>query len=173
MGKKSEYRAYIQSEKWQTRRRTFLTENGKCNECGLPRYLSVLFFDEDLHVDHRNYQRVGEELDADLQALCKRCHELKHFGHTSLRDPSTGTCDMCDKPLWDRFSESHEHCVADEMARVELVSFDWDITVLRIASPVGRRKQVLELLKLLDKVSPGKFVNADIIAQIVKEFRES
>ena len=41
-------------------------------------------YDQDLHVHHRNYQRVGAELDSDLRSLCRRCHEIETFGESSL-----------------------------------------------------------------------------------------
>jgi hypothetical protein len=171
MGKKSEYRSYIQSEPWQARRRDFLSAHGTCKECGLPRYLSVLIFDEDLHVDDRNYQRLGSELDSDLQALCKQCHELKHFGHTSLADAATGTCVMCDRPTWDRFSEYHAECEASEAMDVNRIGINWDESVLRIASPPARRKMVIWLIDQLEKLSPGKNADNKIISQISEHFR--
>lgn len=172
MGKKQDYRAYIQSEFWQNRRRQFLAINSQCAECGLPRYLSVLIFDEDLHVDHKNYQRVGEELDSDLQSLCKRCHEIKHFGHTSLRDPATGICDICQEPMWDRFSRTHEACEREFENEYRMFLCDWDITFLRVASAPARRHHLEELLGLIRKSSPNKTADAATIEKISKEFRK-
>ena len=43
---------------------------GICEACQLERPL-------ELH--HLNYYRVGQELDDDLLALCRECHESKHI----------------------------------------------------------------------------------------------
>jgi hypothetical protein len=43
-----------------------------------------------LHVHHVNYARLGAELDEDLEALCKRCHnaeETAEFDPTEYGDP--------------------------------------------------------------------------------------
>lgn len=33
-----------------------------------------------LEVHHLNYERLGAELDEDLELLCKRCHTIEHRG---------------------------------------------------------------------------------------------
>lgn len=86
MTTKTEYREYIASEKWQRRRRDFLTENKFCEQCDCPRWLAVAMYDQDLHVHHVSYARVGSEEDGDLKPLCRRCHELETFGKTELSD---------------------------------------------------------------------------------------
>jgi HNH endonuclease len=84
MPTKTEYREYIASEAWQRRRREFLSQNQICNRCRLHRRLAVIAYDQDLHVHHRSYARVGAERDDDLEPLCKRCHELETFGRSEL-----------------------------------------------------------------------------------------
>jgi hypothetical protein len=81
---KSEYREYIASAEWQARRIKFLAKYRYCSECNLPRRWAVRFYDQDLHVHHESYEHIGKELDEDLRALCRRCHEIKTFGHSSL-----------------------------------------------------------------------------------------
>src|SRR5690349_716448 len=107
---KTQYRNYIASEAWQNRRRTFLLEYDECRECGIPRWLAVMVYDQDLNVDHLNYQRVGCELDSDLQSLCKRCHEVKHFGRSELHRPVKPGCDHCKAANWCVFGGLCEEC---------------------------------------------------------------
>jgi hypothetical protein len=84
MQTKRSYQAYISSEEWLQRRKRFLFTHQDCNRCRISRSAAVLAYDQDLHVHHRNYQRIGHELDKDLEALCKRCHEIETFGNTFL-----------------------------------------------------------------------------------------
>jgi 5-methylcytosine-specific restriction endonuclease McrA len=81
---KSEYRRYVQSEQWLQRRKLFLSLNRECQRCGISSGRAVVAYDQGLHVHHKNYQRVGAELDSDLEALCRRCHEIETFGSSAL-----------------------------------------------------------------------------------------
>lgn len=84
MPTKSEYRKYIASEAWMQRRKVFLSAHPECERCGVSREMAARVYDQDLHVHHRNYQRVGAELDSDMEALCRRCHEIETFGKSKL-----------------------------------------------------------------------------------------
>ena len=68
------YAKYIQSHAWRRRRLRYLRtlKRRKCEACDTP---------APLQVHHRTYERMGRELDADLNALCERCHELVHLIH--------------------------------------------------------------------------------------------
>src|ERR1700733_324678 len=81
---KTKYREYIASGVWQRRRKLFIEHHYLCSRCGLHRALAVIAYDQDIHVHHINYQRIGAELDSDLESLCRRCHEIETFGHSSL-----------------------------------------------------------------------------------------
>lgn len=94
MTTRSQHKAYIQSEKWQLRRRDFLADHDRCSGCGINREFSRKIYDQDLHVHHKNYQRVGCELDEDLEPLCRRCHEVRTFGKSDL--PPAKKCEWCD-----------------------------------------------------------------------------
>jgi hypothetical protein len=111
---KSDHRNYLASEHWRTRRKKFLEKpgNGFCAMCYLPRWLSALVYDQDLHVHHRNYQNKGAELDADLQTLCPRCHEIESFGTTSLREVKRYPCMYCGAEGFDPYESTHtcEQC---------------------------------------------------------------
>ena len=80
---RSEYYNYIKSEAWQRKRRQYFTSKlyntyprgkkaGKfvCKKCGV---------DNDLHLHHRTYKRLGCEMIAvDLVPLCGECHKEVH-----------------------------------------------------------------------------------------------
>lgn len=76
------YEAYIQSKAWRKRRAEFLDNAGRvCNVCRST---------EHIQVHHRTYVNLGNELDRDLQALCKFCHENEHEGKVDgVMDPMT------------------------------------------------------------------------------------
>lgn len=68
---KAEYKRYIDSDAWQTKRRIVLQFYGKkCRECGKPKKV--------LHVHHLSYERVGREHIVDLTVLCPACHKAAH-----------------------------------------------------------------------------------------------
>ncbi len=102
---KSEYRKYISSEHWQRRRKEFLskTENFRCR-CGIDRDMAVVAYDQDFHVHHRSYANLGAEPDSDLQALCRRCHEIKTFGSSVLHELKTASCRVCGSLTYNRAS---------------------------------------------------------------------
>ena len=61
------YLAYLNSPGWRFRRNAALRRVGfRCERCGSKR---------DLQVHHKTYDRLGNELDSDLEALCLLCHE--------------------------------------------------------------------------------------------------
>jgi hypothetical protein len=67
-GDHHEYELYLSSRPWRALRARLIAARGACERCGRD-YLVVL----QLH--HHNYQRLGRELDSDLQVLCAPCHE--------------------------------------------------------------------------------------------------
>lgn len=68
---KAEYDAYLRSAVWRGKRETALEAAGyACQVCNRTK---------NLHVHHRTYERIGgDELLADLTALCADCHNLFH-----------------------------------------------------------------------------------------------
>lgn len=98
---KTEYAKYLQSEHWLTLRQKFLEFNNHCYECDIPRWLAELVYDQDLHVHHRHYSSRGRETNQDLEALCRRCHEVKTFGRSELKVPKVATCELCETTHWD------------------------------------------------------------------------
>ena len=92
---KSKYREYLGSRHWQKRRKEFLDCGRVCNRCEVPRWLSELVYDQDLHVHHLSYANLGNETDDDLEALCPRCHEIETFGRSDLKELKGHRCKEC------------------------------------------------------------------------------
>ena len=66
----SEYLEYLKSEHWQTTRRLALEHyKNVCDSCGCSNKLEV---------HHLTYTNKGKENLADLQILCRDCHEEEH-----------------------------------------------------------------------------------------------
>ena len=63
------YQRYINSSAWRKLRAEVLRRaNRKCERCGN--------FSIYLEIHHLTYERFCDELQSDLQALCKACHDL-------------------------------------------------------------------------------------------------
>jgi len=70
------YRVYLQSSWWFSRRNKALRDAGyRCNRCEVKR---------DLEVHHRSYQRLGAELDSDLEVVCRGCHLGHHVNKAQV-----------------------------------------------------------------------------------------
>lgn len=66
------YTEYMASPEWYRRRQAKLSSaSHKCEKCHQE--------DPRLEVHHLNYDRLGSELDTDLQVLCQSCHEQQHL----------------------------------------------------------------------------------------------
>lgn len=64
------YTEYMNSPQWRARRsRIMLRDNFICQACHVK---------PANHVHHKTYERLGEELDEDLVALCFECHKAEH-----------------------------------------------------------------------------------------------
>jgi 5-methylcytosine-specific restriction endonuclease McrA len=69
--KSMNYRDYLRTPEWQNRRIQHLRSAGfSCQVCNAR--------NTELHVHHRDYRRIGEELYQDLIVLCRDCHALFH-----------------------------------------------------------------------------------------------
>jgi 5-methylcytosine-specific restriction endonuclease McrA len=64
------YRSYLASTAWQSKRQQRLQwDRYRCQGCGTSKRLDV---------HHRTYARLGHEYLADLQTLCRPCHDRVH-----------------------------------------------------------------------------------------------
>lgn len=71
------YLEYLKTPEWRATRNRALQRAGyKCEQCDARR---------ELQVHHRTYDRVGRELDTDLQVLCGPCHEGVHPEEQAFR----------------------------------------------------------------------------------------
>src|SRR6266404_2044400 len=85
-----DYHEFINSQEWRRRRRAYLRKYPLCNRCAMDNEVHRELFRTYLHVHHVSYARLGAELDEDLEALCKRCHnaeETAEFDPTEYGDP--------------------------------------------------------------------------------------
>jgi hypothetical protein len=69
----AEYRQYLKGPEWDALRREALYQAGyRCEWCGKA---------APLQVHHLTYDRIFNEAQADLQAICFACHEWEHAGY--------------------------------------------------------------------------------------------
>ena len=68
--KRDNYHEYLQSKEWKQKRLRILRKAGfKCRKCGK----------KATEVHHETYERIFNERDTDLTALCRTCHDKKHI----------------------------------------------------------------------------------------------
>lgn len=74
------YSEYLQTPEWAEKRdAAILRAGGRCQVCN---------DDRQLNVHHRTYERVEDDAPEDLVVLCRRCHELFHFGKVDMEQDS-------------------------------------------------------------------------------------
>jgi restriction endonuclease Mrr len=90
--RKMPYRWYLRTPEWRRTRAAALARAGNC--CSLD-----VTHTDGLEVHHRTYERLGEEHEADLVVLCRRCHRLHHkqYGRPrrQRRRAATGSSKRC------------------------------------------------------------------------------
>lgn len=81
-----EYHDYMQSDRWQQKRKLVLARDKyTCQRCGRKGY--------DVH--HMTYKRFGDERLTDLETLCRSCHNAEHRNTNILID----ACQTCGQIL--------------------------------------------------------------------------
>lgn len=108
--KKSEYAKYLQTDHWQQLRKEVIEATPFCEKCEVPRWLSRIAYDQDLHVHHLSYANLGCEDWLDLQVLCRYCHEVETFGRTDLVPVKSARCEHCGERHYDVYSKSCRTC---------------------------------------------------------------
>lgn len=75
--KKAFYRWYIRTKFWMDRRSKHIVAHPTCQ---LEEVLGTFSYAHEgaLQVHHRNYERVGNEMETDLLTLCRHCHARFH-----------------------------------------------------------------------------------------------
>jgi hypothetical protein len=108
---KTAYAEYTSGPEWKARAEQCkrLADN-KCERCNMPRWLAEIVYDQDLAAHHLTYARKGCELPEDLEALCRRCHEIETFGRSEFRDMKRATCVVCADKHFDLRSDVCEPC---------------------------------------------------------------
>lgn len=72
-----DYNKYLASSAWRKRRKRLIADvAGCCQRCGKIR--------KSLEIHHLIYDRIGNELDADLMVVCSACHKALEFEKTVL-----------------------------------------------------------------------------------------
>lgn len=70
---KQKYLNYIKSDEWYNLKIDLLEVRGcKCEKCGKKKHPTSL------HIHHLTYERLYDELPADLMILCALCHAKEH-----------------------------------------------------------------------------------------------
>lgn len=65
------YRDYIYSQHWADfRGQYFQTHERRCSKCGTT--------DGPIQLHHTTYDRLGREIDKDVEVLCRNCHRALH-----------------------------------------------------------------------------------------------
>ena len=65
-----DYQTYLLSGEWRSRASAYKLRVGyRCEHCKAMARLQI---------HHKNYDRLGRELDEDLIALCEACHKKTH-----------------------------------------------------------------------------------------------
>ncbi len=108
---KKQYAAYLCSEHWKCLRKQILDDRTACERCHLPRWLAELTYDQDLHVHHKTYANLGRENVADLEVLCRRCHDIETYGHSELSVVKSFNCFICDRIHWNPRSKLCGFCL--------------------------------------------------------------
>lgn len=144
---KTEYREYLQTPAWQQRRKEVLKVIPVCMKCWIPRWVAQIAYDQDLHVHHKSYAHVGNELPYELAPLCRRCHEMETFGRTDLRELKSHKCEFCEARVFDPYAECCEACsgiLNEQYTRKLLVAerpnyggATWEMLVYIVAGTVG------------------------------------
>jgi len=63
------YESVINSPQWKAKKKRLIQDRGrKCEHCGCEAAI--------LHLHHKDYRRLGNEPDADLQLVCVKCHPI-------------------------------------------------------------------------------------------------
>jgi hypothetical protein len=110
---KDEYQDYLQSARWKELRTNAIFLNPKCRHCSIPRWLALVAYGQDLNVHHVTYESIFTEYEASsLVPLCRRCHDIEHFGTSEQVAPPSSKCLACEKVFWGDGSTICEGCWA-------------------------------------------------------------
>jgi hypothetical protein len=159
---KTEYAQYIASPEWQEKRKEALAlSDNRCFNCGMPRWLASIVYDQDLHVHHLNYQNVGnEQAEEDLQVLCRRCHEIETFGRSSLKELKRTKCEKCYERHYDPYSGRCSTC--------SRLNDPPELYFLLSVNEEGHASRAVEAIEAACHVLYGRKVEAEKVVSFVQ-----
>lgn len=159
MSYRDEYIKFMASDKWATRKRVYYSgHEKKCKACGS---------DENIHLHHKTYERMGSELDEDLVPLCQTCHTKVHDLHRgSKHDLESATAWIIASvsgELAGKLEASRKRQAARLAARKRLKANRRCTKSRRIIAPAPttRLKKSLEEQKCNPRPRPGKAGKSD------------
>lgn len=97
----STYAEYLESPHWKSLRALYFKKVQPpevCNRCRVLFWASELVYGSQLNLHHKTYERLGAEEFSDLEPVCRRCHELEHFGKSDLPKIVLRACHSCTRP---------------------------------------------------------------------------
>lgn len=146
---KKRYDAYMRSPAWRTTRDAALRRaRWTCMRCPTQ---------NGLQVHHKTYERLGRELDADLEVLCLPCHEGHHVDeHQQVRNVYVAV--VSDVLKRERFT-----CMADLMEAVKVacgrrkIHYDGRKVWRAVSLVDANRNGVIDAPKPKFQVTPNDF----------------
>lgn len=80
------YEDYMTSPEWRRFREGYWRRNPhqKCSRCGMGNEEHRDKFGTRLHLNHMDYRTLGCEADAELEPICKECHDREHSGDSAV-----------------------------------------------------------------------------------------
>ena len=100
---KQQYAEYLRSDHWREVREIKLrSANFICELC------DGRVGDGRLDVHHLSYERLGHEMESDLQVLCRPCHKRVHSAWYKPKNKGTGEEEGGFTYAWETFARFHE-----------------------------------------------------------------
>jgi hypothetical protein len=148
---KDTYKKYLASPEWKKRRKKHFgnLENGLCQRCELPRWLSEIAYRQDLHVHHVVYRELGQERPEDLESLCARCHEIETFGRSDFPEIPSSICCICGVKHWNKRSSWCEFCLTISLIHPRMDLFKiLDANVVKSGPRVSMQHHLEQLIEV-------------------------
>lgn len=95
------YEEYLRSAHWLSLRARYhkkMPPPEICNRCKVLFWACKLVYGQQNNLHHKTYDRLGHEDLSDLELLCRRCHEMEHFGKSDLPQIVLRACHFCTRP---------------------------------------------------------------------------
>jgi len=134
------YKKYLQTEEWKAKANACKKlADYKCSKCDNT---------SNLHAHHNTYERVGEELQEDLECLCSECHAKEH--NRDLFSASSNRYNIPIKNITSRINAMDLFNVMEQVCKSS--------------------KDIIITNKLTEKVSKENEIRIDNISKLAEEF---